>query len=58
MRTKKLDLCGRCAAIFGETYKVERVSGGADCKVTCENCKKRRYGGTYTITNTKNKNSQ
>lgn len=55
---KVLDLCGRCAAIFAETYRVERVAGGCDHKVTCENCRKRRHGGTYVIETETKKNSQ
>ncbi len=55
---KQLELCGRCAAIFAETYRVERVAGGCDHKVTCEHCRKRRYGGTYKIETKTKKNSQ
>lgn len=56
--TKQLDLCGRCAEIFAEAYRVERVAGGCDHKVTCENCRKRRYGGKYVIKTETKMNSQ
>lgn len=55
---KVLDLCGRCAAIFAENYRAERVAGDVDHKVTCENCRKRRYGGTYVIETETKMNSQ
>lgn len=55
METKIADLCGRCAAIYADSYKVVRVAGGVDHKVTCSVCGNRRYGGTYEITNKKNK---
>lgn len=54
---KQANLCGRCAALVEEHYKLTRISGGRDNKVTCEVCGKRRYGGTYEIT-TKEKTSQ
>ncbi len=55
---KQADLCGRCAALFDEHYKLTRISGGRENKVTCEKCGKRRYGGTYEITLKKRKTSQ
>ena len=44
-----VDLCGRCANVMREGYKVQKVAGGADQKVTCALCMRRRYGGTYEI---------
>lgn len=44
---KRLDLCGRCAALMENGYKVKKVSGGVDNKVFCAHCGKRRYGGTF-----------
>ena len=44
-----LELCGRCAALMAEDYDVRRIAGGRDCKVTCAQCGKRRYGGKYEI---------
>ena len=55
METKIAELCGRCAAIYEETFNVKRVSGGVNHKVICSVCGNRRYGGTYEITNKKNK---
>lgn len=46
---RKMDLCGRCAATLGNTYRVHKASGGVDNKVTCESCHRRRFGGTYEV---------
>jgi len=46
---EKMDLCGICAALLGNAYSVCKVSGGADNKVTCANCGKRRYGASYEV---------
>lgn len=47
--TMRKTLCGRCAAELKAGYDVRKVSG-ADTKVNCESCGKRRYGGTFEIT--------
>jgi hypothetical protein len=47
--SKKLDLCGKCAAELREGYKLARVAGGVDNKITCSNCGKRRFGATYEL---------
>ncbi len=47
---RKMDLCGQCAALMADTYDLRKVAGGADNKVTCANCGRKRYGGTYEIT--------
>ena len=44
------DLCGRCAAIYADSYKLDKVGGGVNNKVVCSACGNRRYGGTYKIT--------
>ncbi len=44
---RKMDLCGRCAALMADTYDLQKVAGGSDNKITCANCGRRRYGGTY-----------
>ncbi len=44
---KKMELCGKCAALMADAYELRKVAGGADNKVTCANCGRRRYGGTY-----------
>lgn len=47
------ELCVPCANRYSEAFTVKKVSGGADNKITCEHCKKRRYGGTYEVTRKK-----
>ena len=47
--SKKYDLCGKCAAELREGYKLSRVAGGVDNKITCSNCGRRRYGATYEL---------
>ncbi len=44
---KATDLCGACAAKLGTAYYLIKVSGGVDHKVTCAECGRRRYGGSY-----------
>lgn len=44
------ELCVPCANRYSEAFKVVRIGGGSDNKITCEHCKKRRYGGTYEVT--------
>lgn len=46
---KQRDLCGACAAKLGTAYSVRKIAGGVDHKVTCAECGRRRYGGTYEI---------
>lgn len=46
---KKLDLCVPCAAKLGTAYTVRKVAGGVDKKITCAECGRRRYGGTYEV---------
>ncbi len=46
---KTLALCGACAAKLGHGYDVRKVAGGVDNKVTCDECGRRRYGGTYEL---------
>lgn len=46
---QRVDLCGRRANVMREGYKVRKVAGGADCKVNCGLCGRRRYGGTYEV---------
>ena len=46
---KTAELCGKCAAMIADAYDVRRVAGGRDCKVTCAQCGKRRYGGTFEV---------
>lgn len=46
---QKVNLCGRCANVMREGYRVKKVAGGANCKVNCALCGRRRYGGNYEI---------
>ena len=46
---KQLDLCGVCAAKLGTAYSVRKIAGGVGHKVTCAECGRRRYGGTYEV---------
>jgi len=46
---KKMDLCGRCAALMMDACDLHKVSGGVNNKVTCAYCGKRRYGGSYEV---------
>jgi hypothetical protein len=43
-----IDLCWACARAVAQDQKLRKISG-KDTKVTCEVCKKRRFGGTYEI---------
>ncbi len=47
---KKLDLCGVCAAKLGTAYNLRKIAGGVDNKITCAECGRRRYGGTFDVT--------
>lgn len=46
---KKMELCAKCTALIADAYDVRRIAGGVDYKVTCEHCRKRRFGGTYEV---------
>ena len=41
-------LCVPCAAKIGETISIKKV-GGRSKKITCEICKRRRFGTEYEI---------
>lgn len=45
----KKELCGRCAAILREKKEVRYIAGGVNHKVSCTECGRRRYGGTYDV---------
>lgn len=49
MKSLRKDLCVPCAAKLSIGYAVRKVAGGADQKVTCAECGRRRYGGTYEV---------
>jgi len=46
---RKMELCAKCAALIADADDVRRIAGGVDYKVTCEQCGKLRYGGTYEV---------
>ena len=46
---QRMELCGRCAELMRDRHLVKVVSRGINHKITCENCKCRRYGGTYDV---------
>ena len=49
MIPKTLDLCGVCAAKLATAYAIRKVAGRVDNKITCAECGRRRYGGTYEV---------
>ena len=46
----RYDLCGACVEELKEGYDLKRIGGGVDNKITCVNCGRRRYGGTFELT--------
>lgn len=50
MKVQKLSLCGKCAALMKTAFEVKKISGGANFKVLCENCGRKRFGGVYELT--------
>ena len=46
---RKMTLCGRCAELMREHFLVKTVSRGINQKIECQNCKRRRYGGTFEL---------
>ncbi len=55
---KRMDLCGKCAALLREGFQLRRVAGGVDNKITCSNCGRRRYGATYELEKQSKSNSK
>lgn len=50
METEKaMELCGLCEAKLAEGYSLKRIAGGINNKITCANCGRRRYGGTFSV---------
>ena len=45
----KKNLCTPCAMELTEKRSVQLISRGADQKVTCDHCGRRRFGGTYEV---------
>lgn len=46
---QRMELCGRCAERMRDRHIVRLVHRGINTKITCENCRLRRYGGTYEV---------
>lgn len=47
--SKAMALCGECRHLLEESWSVRQLSRGSNQKVTCDNCHRRRYGGTYEL---------
>lgn len=47
--SRKMKLCGRCAVRYRQTHSVELLRKPVNWKITCEECKRRRYGAEYRI---------
>lgn len=41
-------LCTICALRLADAYDVRKIVGKTE-KITCDECKRRRYGGAYLI---------
>lgn len=46
----KLDLCYPCSITLQEVYSLKKILEVVDGKITCAECKRRRYGATYEAT--------
>ena len=50
MKQKKtVELCGKCAELMRETYRLRKTAGGVNYKITCARCGRRRYGAAYEL---------
>ena len=50
MKAKTLDLCKPCAEeLMAGGWKVTPVQLGVDRKITCAQCRRRRFGAAYEI---------
>ena len=45
----KRELCVPCAVKLADTNEVKKTGHRRD-KITCDECKRRRYGGEYEVT--------
>ena len=52
-RKKTMDLCGACAATMKGDFEVQALPKPANNKVTCHQCGRRRYGGSYEVSKKK-----
>ncbi len=46
---KQMELCVPCAEKMREGYSLRTVQAGANQKVTCCGCGRRRYGAVYQV---------
>ena len=46
----ELELCVPCAFAMQEAFTVTKIANKRE-KITCRNCRRRRYGGVYKIAN-------
>lgn len=47
---KTLDLCGTCAAILQDKFKLtQQLPRPANNKIFCAQCRRKRFGGTYQV---------
>ena len=44
-----INLCGRCADLMRDRYLIKILNRPINNKITCDCCKRRRYGGEYAI---------
>lgn len=49
MDTRKLKLCGKCAALLKANHELKKVGVQVNMKVTCDKCGRRRYGAVYQM---------
>ena len=55
---KLIELCTPCAESLRAGYKLTLVQHKANCKITCENCGRRRYGNTYAVSSIRKKEAK
>lgn len=46
---QQMELCGSCVELMRDRFLVKLVNRPINHKIDCENCKRRRYGGTYDV---------
>ena len=46
---QRMELCGRCVELMRTRHMVKLVHRPINHKITCEQCKLRKYGGTYDV---------
>ena len=46
---QQMNLCGRCVELLRDRHIVRVVNRPINHKITCDVCRRRRYGGTYDV---------